>query len=248
MKTLVLQSHTHPLPYQWIHRCIHSVEYWASSNAFDYLFLGDEIFEFIDKDLINKLSTQPVIASDLARIIALQHFLDNGYEQVVWCDADFLIFIPSKFILSEQNYALGREVWIQQDKKSRLVSYKKVHNAFMQFQQNNAFLEFYIDSAKRLLKASTGAIPPQFVGPKLLTAIHNIVQCPVLETAGMLSPMVINDIVDGDGPALALFNQRSTKKITAANLCSSLCNSSNQNLQVIEKCIAILLHQQSILT
>jgi hypothetical protein len=63
---------------------------------------------------------------------------------------------------------------------------------------------------------------PQFIGPKLLTALHNVAICPVLESAGMLSPSVIKDLLSGGGPALDLFRHKSTETIYAANLSASL--------------------------
>jgi len=119
----------------------------------------------------------------------------------------------------------------------------KVHNAFLLFCQHNIFLDFYIDTAERLLLKNSGSMPPQFIGPKLLTAIHNVVQCPVLETAGMLSPLVINDIVVGAGSALTLFRQRSTQPIAAANLCSSLCAGDSLSTSRIETVIEQLLRK-----
>jgi hypothetical protein len=65
-------------------------------------------------------------------------------------------------------------------------------------------------------------VPPQFIGPKLLTALHNIAYCPVLETAGMLSPLVIRDILKGNGKALELFKRESPAKLYAANLGASV--------------------------
>ena len=67
-----------------------------------------------------------------------------------------------------------------------------------------------------------GSMPPPFIGPKLLTALHNIVQCPVLETAGMLSPLVIRDLLQGGGKALDLFFRKSPVEIYGANLSASL--------------------------
>ena len=63
---------------------------------------------------------------------------------------------------------------------------------------------------------------PQFIGPKLLTALHNIIQCPVMETAGMLSPLVMRDLIEGQGTALNLFRQQSPSALAGANLSSSL--------------------------
>ena len=113
----------------------------------------------------------------------------------------------------------------------------KVHNAFMMYKKGNSFLDFYTDTAERLLLQNNGRIPPQFIGPKLLTAIHNVVQCPVLETAGMLSPLVVKDIANGGGAALDLFKQKSPQKILTANLCSSLYESGEVSEEEIEKCI-----------
>jgi hypothetical protein len=140
---------------------------------------------------------------------------------VIWCDADFLIFDPEKFTLSTTDYALGREVWIQLDKKNKLRAYSKVHNAFLMFRKGNSFLDFYADTARRLLHTIDGPMPPQFIGPKLLTALRNIALCPVQEDAGMLSPLVIQDILKGGGEALDLFRLKSGEGIRAANLCAS---------------------------
>jgi len=240
--TLVIQSHRSPLPFAWLRSCIDSVQSWAANSRFDYQWLGDEIFDSVDENLLTKTRTQKVIASDLARLKALQKGLKDGYRQVVWCDADFLIFNPQNFVLPESTFALGREVWIQQDKNHKLRAYTKVHNAFMMFSQGNHFLDYYTASAEQLLQANQGRMPPQFIGPKLLTALHNIVACPVMETAGMLSPLVIQDLLKrkelGDGKALQLFKQKSACFPAAANLSSSVTAeagfSESQMRQLIE--------------
>lgn len=242
-KTLVLQSHTTPLPAQWITTCLESVKKWADLNHFDYRFLGDELFDHIAGELLEKTRTQRVIATDLARLRALQFYLQQDYDTVIWCDADFLIFTPSSFKLIADKYAVGREVWIQNDVRNpkKLTAHVKVHNAFMMYRQGNVFLDFYADTAERLLTLNQGPIPPQFIGPKLLTAIHNIAQCPVQETAGMLSPLVIKDIAKGSDEAVKLFQRKSTQPICAANLCSSLNTKGEISSGLIETCIKQLI-------
>lgn len=240
--TLVIQSHRSPLPFAWLQSCIDSVQSWAANSGFDYQWLGDEIFDTVDEKLLAKTRTQKVIASDLARLKALQKGLKDGYQQVIWCDADFLIFNPQNFVLTESTFALGREVWIQEDKNHKLRAYTKVHNAFMMFSQGNHFLHYYTASAEQLLQANQGRMPPQFIGPKLLTALHNIVACPVMETAGMLSPLVIQNLLgrkgSGDGKALQLFKQKSVCFPAGANLSSSVTAeagfSESQMRQLIE--------------
>jgi len=253
--TLVLQSHKKPLPFSWIESCLDSVQSWVEMNGFAYRFLDDELFDFISPVLRQKTDQQKVIATDIARLYAIEYFL-KSYERVVWLDADFLIFAPQDFHLADTpaGYMLGREVWIQalkergalleeigvmeKPKKIKLKAYIKVHNAFLLFERGNSFLAFYKEHAERLLTQCEGGIPPQFIGPKLLTALHNVVQCPVHESAGMFSPLVTEDLISRFIPhkpiegninlnikglcALALFKKRSRQPVSSANLCSSL--------------------------
>lgn len=249
--TIVLQSHRTPLPFLWLSRCVDSVSQWAEANNFDYRFIGDELFDDIDTELLEKTANQKVIATDLGRLQWLKKLLSEGYETVVWCDTDFLIFDPEKFVLPTakelpERYALGREVWVQNDAKKidKLKSYKKVHNAFLLFRSGNNFLDFYIENADRLLKKITGTMPPQFIGPKLLTAIHNVIQCPVMESAGMLSPLVVRDISVGGGAALQQFKRDSQTPVYAANLCSSLAGDDLLSDSVMNAAIDQLLKKE----
>jgi len=259
--TLVIQSHRQPLPYTWLAPCLASVQNWAKQQSYDYQFIDDALFDTLPQWVLEKTSAQKVIATDLARLKCLQHFLAAGYQRVVWLDADFLIFAADNLQLPEpgelpEGYALGREVWVQpkkpeqphpKNKTPKFKAYKKVHNAFLlfdaQFGQRNSFLDFYTTHAERLLEQMTGPMPPQFIGPKLLTALHNVVQCPVLENAGMLSPWVIKDIIAGGGPALTLFRDKSPQPLAGANLCSSLSNSDVLPERALEKVVTQLLSQ-----
>jgi len=239
--TIVLQSYKKPVPQVWLELCLDSVSRWADFQQFDYLFTSDELFDSVPADILHKPRLQTVVATDLARLLNLQLLLKQGYQTVIWCDADFLIFDPEQFVLSDTNYALGREVWVQYDNKNKLRVYRKVHNAFLMFRQGNAFLDFYTETAKKLLTKVIGPVPPQFIGPKLLTALHNIALCPIQETAGMLNPLVIEDIIKGHGDAFDLFVKQSPEPIGAANLCNSLLEKGElSNLDMI-KVIEILL-------
>ena len=240
-KTLIIQSHRRPLPYPWITPCLASVRNWCNANGYDHRFYDDELFGFLPDSIPEELLSQRVIASDLARLYALQHALAEGYTTVVWMDADFLIFNPEGFELPDHPYAVGREVWVQHDERGRLKVYKKVHNAFLMFRDGNHFLAFYRETAERLLLHNRGTVPAQFIGPKLLTALHNIAQFPVLETAGMLSPPVVADMVRGGGPALDRFMEHSSRPIAAANLCISSCDKDEVSSDSMTQLIGYLL-------
>ena len=237
MPTLVIQSHTDPLPFNWLKRCTDSVRQWSDTHAFSYRWLGDELFSYVDEDLLKKAAPPSVIATDLARLKVIQNALED-YERVLWFDADFLIFSPENFVLpnrhsSPMGYLLGREVWVQQQDEypEKLKAFVKVHNAFLLCDRSNSFLDFYIEHAEQLVNKYQGSMPPQFIGPKLLTALHNVLQCPVQETAGMLCPLVIRDILsDGkSNAALTLMRKRSKESLAGANLCSSLVNKEGFN-------------------
>ena len=248
MSTLVIQSHTNPLPYAWLKRCIDSVREWSDENQFDYRWIGDELFGLINPKIMDKVGEQKVIATDLARLYALKEGL-RTHDRVVWLDADFLIFTPNKFLLPSLKdlplkYMVGREVWIQQDQEQvgKLRSYVKVHNAFLLFDHGNSFLDFHIEHAEKLLLECEGTMPPQFIGPKLLTAIHNVIGCPVMEAAGMLCPEVIRDMLsekDRRG-ALKLFLNKSKVDPAGVNLCSSLVGGKPNSEQQMEQLIDLL--------
>lgn len=221
-QTLIIQSHRHPLPFTWLQRCMNSVSAWAERMGYSYRLMGDELFAYLSDELIEKTRHQKVIATDLARLYALRNGLELDFQNVVWLDADFFIFQPDTFRIPDSSFAVGREVWIQHDKSNRLKTYRKVHNAFLMFRQGNPFLDFYIETASKLLHQNSGDMPPQFIGPKLLTALHNICSLPVMEAAGMLSPLILRNILEGKRDALDLFIQHSPIPISGANLCSSL--------------------------
>ena len=220
--TLVVQSQRSPLPFAWLGRCMDSVSAWSRDSGFEYRFIGDQIFDLLDRELRDKLGQRTAIASDLARLHALRRGLEQGYRRVVWLDADFLVFAPREFRLPETEFAVGRQIWVQAGERGRPRVYRGVHNALLIFVRGNSMLDFYADTATRLLRRNRGGIPPQFVGPKLLTALHNIAGFPVMESAAMLSPLVIRDLLDGGGAALDLMLAESREPPAGANLCSSL--------------------------
>lgn len=236
IKTLIIQSQGQPLPFLWLEGCLESVSTWCQYQGYEYQFYGDELFDFVDPALVEKFSSQKVIVTDLARLKAISNALHQGYDRVIWMDADFLIFSPDNFQLPElwqlpEGYMLGREVWVQAgsetDKKAKFKAHVKVHNAFLLFDRGNYFLDFYMSQAERFLYQCDGAaVPPQFIGPKLLTALHNVIRCPVFESAGMLSPDVVQDLLapNHSGEALTLMLKKSPVLPSGANLCSSLAD------------------------
>ena len=198
---------------------------WAAGLGFDYRFLGDELFEPLSEDLRSKLTGRTVIAADIGRLHALQHALDEGYETAVWLDADVVVVDAAQLRLGVESYALGREVWVQADpaqpKQAPRVRVH-VHNAALMFRRGNPFLSFYLHAAERIVRLHQGHMVDQVVGPKLLTALHNLVRAPVLEQVHMASPEVVRDLAAGSGPCLDELLARAAEPPAAFNLCASM--------------------------
>lgn len=234
-RTQVIQSHRQPLPATWYQPCIDSVRQWSELHGYEYRWLGDELFDLLPVELRRKTAAQPVVASDMARLAAMREALSAGYERVVWFDADTLVIAPEQLQLPEADHAFGREVWVQHSMRGvekvtadvspdRLRIYDKIHNAFMCFSAGNPFLEFYLYAAQRLVTGHQGPMVSQLVGPKFLATLNNLLQLPVLESAGVLCPLVLKDLLAGsaDGAALQLFRRHSRVTPAALNLCGSM--------------------------
>ena len=79
-----------------------------------------------------------------------------------------------------------------------------------------------LENLTSLLRLNQGRIPPQFIGPKWLTALHNIALCPVMESTAMLSPLVMHDTLAGQGEALRLIQKKSPVAPAGVSLSRSL--------------------------
>ena len=226
----VLQSHRTPLPAAWYRPCTDSVRAWALLRGYAYRWIGDELFDPLPAALIEKTRDQRAITADLGRLYALQAAFDSGFDVAVWVDADVYVHAPHRLELPCAGHAFGREVWVQtQDAADQRHGsagnqrvYSKIHNAFMLFRAADPLLGFYRHAAERILERHSGGLVPQLIGPKLLATLHNLLDFPVIETAGVLSPEVARDIVEGRGPALELMLRHSPQPPAAVNLCGSL--------------------------
>ncbi len=221
VEVLVIQSHRTPIPASWYQPCIDSVRDWAAHRGFAYQWLDDALFEPLPRVIREKTTSQPVVASDLARLYALASALAQGYDCAVWVDADTLVVDESAFELPGDDAAFGREVWVQRS-GAKLQVYRKIHNAFMSFRRGNSVLEFYRYAAERMLQRHQGPMVPQLIGPKFLSVLHNIIEFPVLESAAMLSPAVIDELLGRSSGALVRFRESSDCAPAAVNLCGSM--------------------------
>ena len=222
MESLVFQSYSpRGLP-AWVRTCLSSVRDWAAACGYGYRCFGDEIFDRLTPGIREKAAQRLSTQTDLGRLLLARELLEE-VERVIWMDADILVFAPEDLDCDIQSpYAFGREIWIQEDDRGGLRAYRNVHNAICLFERGNPFLDFYLHAAERLLMLNDGGFPPQFIGPKFLTALHNIMKLPLIETLGMTSPLVLRDLARGGGQALDLQRAEQPRPLAAVNLCASL--------------------------
>lgn len=249
MRTRVIQSYrTSDVP-AWIETCLSSVSSWAVLQEADYHFVGDEIFDRVPDWYLEKTQACPQIATDLGRLYLMQEAFDEGYDRALWLDADVLVADPSGFhITLTAGFTLGREIWVQTDPSGAGAprAYRNVHNAYMAFCRENAFLPFYRYACERIIKrmepGPDKGMAPQVVGPKLLTSLHNTLGFDLSPDIAMLSPEVLADIVNGGGAFLDLFRAVQTDRAFGANLCASLANEAaiNDDLLMEKACEALL--------
>ena len=78
-------------------------------------------------------------------------------------------------------------------------------------------------------------MPNQIVGTKFLTALHNIVAFPLINSVGMLSPVVLRDIALGGGDAVDRLIEESPDPLAAVNLCMSLVGGAGGGVQLSDQ-------------
>ena len=225
MPTLVIQSYRTKAVPVWIETCMRSVCNWAHGAGFRYEFVGDEIFDLLPDDYRSAAAGRVPILTDLGRLLLIRRALEGPFARAIWVDADVLMFNSDLLrVPGNIGYAFCREIWVQPNTRMpyALKCYRNVHNAFCLFERGNAFLDFYIHSCERMVGAAVEKMPNQIVGTKLLTALHNMVGLPLLETVGMFSPLVVRDVAAGSGEAASRLRREMSAPLAAANLCSSL--------------------------
>jgi hypothetical protein len=187
--------------------------------------MDDQFFDLLPADYRKKAEGRLPVLSDLARLIMARNLVFEGYEKTIWIDADVVIFDPEGFdIAIDGDFSFCREIWIQPNAKGEIKVFRNVHNAVCVFVKGNSFLEFYIDACQQVVgrMVDDKVMVNQIVGPKLLSALHNMIGYPLIENVGMLSPLVLRDIDKGGGAALDLLVDEIPAPMQAANLCSSL--------------------------
>ena len=241
MKTLVIQSASDDRP-QWVSDCLMGVEAWARNQEFAYQFYDDDFFAVLPEWYREKLSGRGPILADLARLLHIRAALEAGADRVIWCDADTLIIDESWQPSETEHSRFGEEYWLQRDKSGGLEVRRQPHNAFMIFLQESPVLSFLIHTIESMIKrVDSDHIAPQMVGPKLLKALHSLAHFDLEPEAGAMSPVLLDAVRRADIQIIEFFRERNAPAPKCLNLCASLIDDSDVDVQDIRQRVARLL-------
>jgi hypothetical protein len=237
-KVLVLQSFREDGVSGWVKACQQSVMSWCDLHGYSYRFDGDQLFDRLPTWYWHKVGDRKPIAADLARLLWVSNELSSGaYDVVAWVDIDVFISVPQQLQIAPQSSCVfGYEHWLQ-PKGNGFAMRKNVHNAYCAFKPGCPILAFLIEAVLRMVqRVDVDFLAPQFVGPKLLTSLHNMVGFELEPAVGAISPSLREALLHDD---VRLIKQGMPQPLLAANLCASLAASSQQMMQLMD-CLAQL--------
>nr|WP_294552613.1 hypothetical protein [uncultured Rhodopila sp.] len=222
MRTLVIQTYRTSEVAPWMQRCLDSVRSWSALQGYEYEFMDDRIFDLCGAEYLAGVGDNKRSITNLARLELARTRLAQGWERVVWLDADTFVFAPDRLTIDvTKGYAFAKEAWVWIDPQGRTMTEQGVHNAAFVFAGHHPDLDLLIHAIRHIV--STRRIHASYqVGTKLLVGLQYSLDFPVLTNIGMFSPDVMSAIALGQAPVLAALARASGYPSFAANLCLSL--------------------------
>ncbi len=220
--TLVIQSFRPDDVPSWMTRCMATVSAWARARGYTYRFIGDELFAPLPVPFRLRTQHQPSMMADLGRLLAARAALAEGFQRVVWLDADIVVFAPDRLVLPHgRDFYLCRELWIEPERGGVRVD-SRINNAGCVFGAGTSFLPFYIDACQAIIAETSGRLGHTAIATQFLTALDRALRLPVIETIGLTSPHQLRELaLTGTGPCIDALRSRSSVPIAAVNLCNA---------------------------
>jgi hypothetical protein len=221
MKTVVYQSfRTENVP-PWIDACLATVRAWTEHQGFLYRFIDDKFFELVPPELRSRASEHKCLLTDFARLVAARELLAEGYDRVIWVDADLVVFDPEKFIIDIiSGHAFCREVWHDFTLFGRPYFKLTVNNSVSVFCRDQQLIDLYLESATAILSGNQ-PLAAVSIGTEWLHQRQAIVPSPLLTNVGILGPEMMYRYLHEDARFLRPYLRYQTSPVYAANLCNS---------------------------
>jgi hypothetical protein len=183
--TLVVQSSPAHVP-AWIDRCLATVRAWAPA----YEHVGDELLDLAPGWVHDAAaacgSVLPV--TDVARLELIRRRLADGWDRVVWLDADVYVFAPDHLDVEvDADVAVCVERWVTGAPGGGLQALPWVNNAALSARRIDELLAATLDRVR------AGGIRPRSLGPDLLTVLHPTSGFGEIGGISVASPHVVRD-------------------------------------------------------
>lgn len=217
LKTLVYQSfRTENIP-AWMATCMKSVKDWADSKNYVYTFLDDSFFGYAPAWFREITNEQRHLVSDFARLELANLYLGQGWDRVIWIDADVFICNVNRFEIDKGNdFLLCRELWMTR-RDGNVIFSKRINNSIMMFAKGNDFLNFYRLACQKIVMAKKQACRHTEIGTNFLSGIPR--DLPLLKTVACLSPFLLAAFARQQYEIIEAYEQEFHDPVYAVNLC-----------------------------
>lgn len=226
MKTVVLQSfRTFDVP-TWISSSMATVRQWAEMNGWSYEFMDDTFFGFAPAWVRTRCAANKYAVTDICRLEWAQRKLAEGYQRVVWADADMLVFVPGELRLADgSGHGFARELFLHVGENDVTTPIHGINNALMFFETGDPVLAAYLEECYACLRTlPDGPVPRTALGPALLLRFAGTRPLRAIERVGLFSQAIMESIAAGGGPLANEYLRQSRLPPAAANLCHFLRN------------------------
>lgn len=218
-----------------------SVIGWAAARGFEYRFLGDEFFDCVPGWYRDACEGHKWPLSDLARLITARTLLGEGFDRVLWFDADLIVFRQDSLrIDTGPAFSFCREPWLGRRENPvkaivrgrggprGLFSRDNWRGYYTVTNVNNALfcigagwmLDNYIESVL-FAGRKMSELPPQHMGPDMLTAFHKALRFPLIHHVACFSDLIIRDLAADRPRTVRAYARLTGEPLYAANLCGS---------------------------
>jgi hypothetical protein len=196
MRTLVIQAWTGDRP-RFIDRCLETARAWSDLHGFEYRFETDALLADVPDSYRRAVSGLVMPMTNYGRLLLLRRALQSGYDRAVWCDADVVIFDPAALHLHDvHDYALTREVWTDIDKAGTVRHDVNVAGCLMVFERTSPVLDFVLHALAQRAEQSP-ITEPRGSFTRMLTDLNKVVPLRTVRHVGMLSPLLLRELVRG---------------------------------------------------
>lgn len=201
-----------------------SVRAWAPHHE----HLGDELLDLAPGWVHDAAGDSLLPVTDVARLVLLQQRLAEGWDRVVWIDADVCVFAPALVDVEiDSDVAVCVERWVTGAPGGGLQALPWVNNAALAARSVDALLD------ATLARARAGGVGPRSLGPDLLTPMHAVEPFGELVGISVASPHVVRGVPG----AWELLVSSLPWPVGALNLCWSMAH----HHDVLDRFVARLL-------